>query len=405
MTKIKFAGVSTILIATICACYWIQWLTLHDFVISIDHGNILFEDLMFFYYPMARNIFSAKLPVPGYFYSAFFAILIFPLGTVSITQAVWIWGIAQTILAGLLGIVSGGRMAELSRANKVFFILLFLTSFPLLHNFKWGQVSVLITLCILAAMWSYINEHSILSGILLAFAVSIKYYPIIFIAYPLLKRDYRFLFAFGASVFAFFCIIPSFALGPLEWVNFEKAVGVLITKANFSKDINSQYFGYVILRMFPLEDTPIQKKILSALLQGIGGLVFLTNIGFIWKIEKRLMQDAILLSTGLLFLSLPFVIQTSWPHYFVYLPFCQTVAFIQVTQNHKPKKGFNLASVPISISCVMSSIFTFNLFPSWSEYNSKGILFISNFLLLLVFYQILFVKYKNSGEYPLPNMT
>jgi len=133
-------------------------------------------------------------------------------------------------------------------------------------------------------------------------------------------------------------------------------------------------------------------------LQGIGGLVLLANIGTIWKIQKRLTQDVVALSTCLLFLSLPFVVQTSWPHYFVYLPFCQTAAFTQIMQNHKIKKEFFPALVLTSVSCVMSSIFAFDLFLNWREYNSSGMLFISNFLLLLAFYQILLVKYKNNED-------
>lgn len=398
MSKKTFIGISVILVAAVYAYYWFQWRTINGFVTAIDHGDDLFGDLTTFYYPMAQGIFSSKLPVAGYYYSAFFAILISPLGAVSLAQAKWIWGIAQVIFAGLLGILSGTKLLELSRPNKIFFIFLFLTSFPLLHNFKWGQISVLMTLCILSAMWLYKNDHIVLSGILLAFAVSIKYYPIIFIIYPLLKRDVRFLAAFGISVLTFFAIVPSIALGPIEWINFEKAVSVLIAKAKFAGDVNSQYFGNVILRSFPLEDAPFKKKILSLFLQGVGGLVLLANIGLIWKIQKKQMRDALILSTGLLFLSLPFIIQTSWSHYFVYLPFCQAAVFIQITQFHVEGKNFKLALALTALSCMASSVFAFNLFPGWSEYNNMGTLFISNFLLLIAFHQVLWVGYKKSAD-------
>ncbi len=398
MTKKTFAGISILLVAAICAYYWYQWRTLHGFVTAMDHGDDLFGDLTAFYYPMAQNIFSAKLPVDGYYYSAFFALLISPLGTVSIAQAKLLWGIAQVIFTGLLGIVSGAKLLELSRAGKVFFILLFLTSFPLLHNFKWGQISVLITLCVLSAIWLYKNEYYILSGILLAFAVSIKYYPIIFIVYPLLKRDYRFLIAFSLSVLTFFAVIPSIALGPVEWIHFEKAVSILISDAKFAEDVNSQYFGHVILRAFPLEDAPFKKKILSLILQGLGGFALLVNIGLIWTIQKRHAQNALALSVSLLFLSLPFIIQTSWPHYFVYLPFCQAAALVQIMQFQKTGKGFKLTLALTSLSCMASSLFAFNLFPGWSDYNKIGMLFISNFLLLLAFYQILWIKHKSNEQ-------
>lgn len=389
MSRRTFIAISAILVAAISAYYWYQWRTISGFVTAIDHGDDLFGDLTTFYYPMAQNILSEKLPVPGYYYSAFFALLISPLGTVSLAQAKWIWGIAQVIFAGSLAIISGTKLLELSRSNKVFFIFLFLTSFPLLHNFKWGQISVLMTLCILAAMWLHKNEYPILAGIVLAFATSVKYYPIFFIVYPLLKKDYRFLIAFGLSVLTFFAIIPSIALGPFEWINFEKAVSELIIKARFAGDVNSQYFGHVVLRAFPFENAPFKNKILSVFLQGIGGLVLLANAGLIWKVEKEKARDALISSTGLLFLSLPFIIQTSWSHYFVYLPFCQIAALVEIMQLHKTGKSFKPALALTALSCMASSVFVFNLFPSWSEYNNMGMIFISNFLLLLAYHQIL----------------
>ena len=389
MSKKAFIAVSVSLVVAICAYYWYQWRTINNFVIAVDHGDVLFGDLTTFYYPMAQNILSAKLPVPGYYYSAFFALLISPLGNVSLSQAKWIWGIAQVIFAGSLAIISGTKLLELSRSNKIFFIFLFLTSFPFLHNFKWGQISALMTLCILATMWLYKNEYSILAGVLLAFAVSVKYYPIFFIVYPLLKKDYRFLIAFGLSALTFFAVIPSIVLGPLEWINFEKAVSELIIKARFAGDVNSQYFGHVILRAFPIVDAPFRKKVFSIFLQGIGGLVLLANAGLIWKIEKEKVRDALIPSTGLLFLSIPFIIQTSWSHYFVYLPFCQMAALIEIVQLHKTGKNFKLALALTALSCMASSIFVFNLFPGWSEYNNMGMVFISNFFLLIAYHQIL----------------
>jgi len=398
MTKKTFTSISITLVMMISAYYWIEWKTLHGFITAVDHGNDLFGDLITFYYPMAQNIFSVELPISGYYYSAFFAILISPLGMLSITQAKWIWGIAQVVLAGLLGWVSGAKLLELSRTHKIFFILLFLTSFPLLHNFKWGQISVLITLCILGAAWLYKKEYYLFSAILLAFSVSIKYYPILFIVYPLLKRDYRFLAMFGLCMVTFFAVIPSIALGALEWIHFEKAVSVLIANAKFAGDVNSQYFGHVILRIFPLEESPFRKKILATILQGMGGLVLLTNIWLTQKMQKRNIQDALVLSTALLFLSLPFIIQTSWSHYFVYLPFCQAAALMQVRQGDKEKSEFWLTLALTAGSCLASSIFIFNAFPSWSEYNHMNMLFISNFLLLIAFYQILRVAYKKSAD-------
>ena len=381
-----------ILIAAIFGYYWLEWRSLQNFVTSIDHGDILFGDLVDFYHPMAKVIFTEKLPVKGYYYSAFFALLISPLGSLPIEQAQWIWGTLQFILAGLVIWVAGFKMLELPRPQKLLFLFLFLTSFPLLHNFKWGQISVLMTLCIFASVCLYQQDRPILSALVLAFAVSIKYYPIIFLAYPLLKRDFRFLTVFGISALTFYAVIPSFALGPQAWIGFEKAVAQLITDAKFTGDVNSQYFGHVILRSLPFDDAPFKQKVASILLQFAGGIVFLANLGLIWLVQKKQMKDALVISTGLLFLSLPFIIQTSWSHYFVYLPFLQIALIHLLGAESKPALGLVIAS------CAASSILIFNLFPSWSEYNNAGMLFTANSLLLIVIYLRLWNGIKKSAD-------
>jgi len=392
MTKRTFILFVILLIAAVFGYFWLEWRSLQNFVTAIDHGDILFGDLVDFYHPMTKVILTEKLPVNGYYYSAFFALLISPLGSLPIEQAQWIWGALQVVLAGLLAWVAGFKTLELPRPQKLLFLFLFLTSFPLLHNFKWGQISVLMTLCILASMWLYQQDRPLLSALILAFAVSIKYYPIIFLAYPLFKRDFRFLSAFGISALIFYAVIPSLVLGPQAWVGFERAVSQLITDAKFTGDVNSQYLGHVILRSLPFDDAPFKQKVASMLLQSAGGLVFLANIGLIWLAQKKQVKDALVISTGLMFLSLPFIIQTSWSHYFVYLPFVQITLIHFFGKESKPALGFLVAS------CAASSILVFNLFPGWSAYNNAGMLFISNLLLLIAIYLWLWRGIKKSAD-------
>jgi len=392
MTKRTFILLVILLITAVFGYSWLEWRSLQNFVTAIDHGDILFGDLVDFYHPMAKVILTEKLPVKGYYYSAFFALLISPLGSLPIEQAQWIWGALQVVLAGLLAWVAGFKTLELPRPQKLLFLFLFLTSFPLLHNFKWGQISVLMTLCILASMWLYQQDRPLLSALILAFAVSIKYYPIIFLAYPLFKRDFRFLSAFGISALIFYAVIPSLVLGPQAWVGFERAVSQLITDAKFTGDVNSQYLGHVILRSLPFDDAPFKQKVASMLLQSAGGLVFLANIGLIWLAQKKQVKDALVISTGIMFLSLPFIIQTSWSHYFVYLPFVQITLIHFFGKESKPALGM------LVVSCAASSILVFNLFPGWSEYNNAGMLFISNLLLLIVTYLWLWHGIKKSAD-------
>lgn len=389
MKKQTFVILAFVITALVIGYYWLEWRSVQNFVTAIDHGDVLFGDFVDFYHPMAKVILTEKLPVKGYYYSAFFAILISPLGALPLSQAQIIWAILQMTLAVLLVWV-GFKTLELPHPQKLLLLFLFLTSFPLLHNLKWGQISVLMTLCILASMRLYQTDRPLLSALILAFAVSIKYYPIIFLLYPLLKRDFRFLAAFGISALIFYAIIPSMILSPTNWIGFEQAVRQLLSDSKFAGDVNSQYFGHFVLRMIPLEDAPFKKKILSLTLQAVGGLVFLANIGLIWLAQKRQVKDSLIISTSLLFLSLPFIIQTSWSHYFVYLPFCQMALL------HISNRESKLTIAIISLSYLASSIFAFNLFPDWSGYNQTGILFLANLLLLAGYYRRSFLEHRQT---------
>ncbi len=93
------------------------------------------------------------------------------------------------------------------------YTFLFITSLPLLHNIKWGQVSVLITLFILISLLLYEGDHKLGSAILLAFAISIKYYPAVFLVYFLLRRDGRYLLTCLAACGFFLLAIPALVMG------------------------------------------------------------------------------------------------------------------------------------------------------------------------------------------------
>ena len=68
----------TVLIAPvlllISAYYLWIWESVDSFVIAVDHSNQLFQDFLGHYYPRGRTILHITTPVPGYFYSAIFAL-------------------------------------------------------------------------------------------------------------------------------------------------------------------------------------------------------------------------------------------------------------------------------------------------------------------------------------------
>ena len=88
------------------------------------------------------------------------------------------------------------------------------------------------------------------------------------------------------------------------------------------------------------------------------------------------------LSAAALFVALPFVVPTSWPHYFVFLPFCQAALWVVLGE----ARAHWLWRVPVACSAVLASGYCFALFPSWRFYNGVGALWVADAALLGVLY-------------------
>lgn len=382
-----------LLLLIILGYYWYEWRTFSNFVIAIDRSPQFMYDFIYHYYPMGKQILENPIPVEGYFYTAFFALLIEPLSRQTISIATFIWGTIQALSLITLCIFSFFNIPNLKKYNFVFYIGLCITSFPILHNLKWGQVSLLITACVVTAFIAYQHpDKQIFAGVLLGFATAIKLYPALFGIYFILKRDIRTFIYFALSVFSFYFIIPSTILGIEHWYVFEKTANeALLDLGWVSRDINSQYIANVGSRWFNFVFDRPAGEVISGYLTTIGYILAISCIVCAWILaQQSTSSKRYNLSLASLFLLIPFVIKTSWPHYFVYLPFCQTTIlwyFISVYSHQTKISAQLLYSLPI-LSMLLSSIFVFNLFPEWSVYNTYGILLVSNLVLLIAIYII-----------------
>jgi hypothetical protein len=206
-----------------------------------------------------------------------------------------------------------------------------------------------------------------------------------------MKRDLRFLLVFVAATVVFICVLPSIALGPAVWFEFEKTVGSAIADLRtwVMSGPDSQYCAYVILRLAESEGAAAVSRTTLTLLEWLGYLWFAVNVFLVWQIHRRRSPDALLISTVTLFLSLPLIVKTSWPHYFVYLPFCQAAVLAQVGRLGWTRRDLWPSLLLASASVVLASVPVFNAFRDWSHYNGAGMLLWSNLALLVALYGIL----------------
>ncbi len=369
-----------------------EWSGIAAFVGAIDHNDLLLQDFLYYYYNMAAQMPDADTPVIGYLYSAFFAVVIAPLGKLAPADALWAWGLVQVILFLALLYVPFIHLLKRSSFTIILYTGVLATSFPVLHNTTWGQVSVLVTLCVVLSFHAYVSNWRGLAGAMLALAITIKYYPAVFVAYFILKRDWRFLAGLAVGLFLFYFAIPAWIMGPKSWLTFELAT--IDSRAKLDNwvigDVNSQYFAHVARRwteaLFNTSGDTI-----AAISRWLGYGVVLVSLNLLRLMRGSAMQGRDIIAMVILFLSLPFLVKTTWPHYMTWLPLCQLILLVQgVSRTDLARVARVLIAGLALISIGCSSFFGFALFPSWELYTGYGALFLANALLLIAVYLLVF---------------
>ncbi len=297
---------------------------------------------------------------------------------------------------------SGSPSASPWDSGKVrwLYVLLVATCFPIFHNLARGQVSLLLVACVLCAFDALLAKRRLLGGCFLAFAAAIKFYPVLFVVYFLLIRDVRTLAAFCLAGLLFFAVLPSFALGVFDWVQFEVASREAVSEASswIAHDSNSQYITHVGLRyaawLFPSADQGLLAQVLTVL----GFTVAAFNIILVWRLHRRRISDETALALVALFLAQPFVIPTSWPHYFSYLPFCQAFLLGSLYRDWPSNSSSSILFTLTVLSAIASTTFLFNSFPHWSFYNGYSFLFFANMLLIPPLYGLSWRKLRATEQ-------
>jgi hypothetical protein len=315
-------------LAGAAALHFATWRSLPDFVRRTDDYRLIFADFVLQYRPAAEEILRSASPYPGYYYSAFFALCLTPFAAPSEADALRVWGALQLLsiaaMAWLCARFSPGRL----RSAALFVVL---TSAPLLHNFKWGQVSIVIVLLVYACFLAERSGRTVLAALLLACAAAIKYYPAMFLLFFLARRRTRFALAFAGWLLVLFLGIPAVVLGPQKSLEFHRLSRESWRRdsARHALDVNSQYFPSVATRwkqalqgtFAPVSPSPSLRIALAA--AGIAVFAGAALLAIRERGGRRDPRIVSLRSASLLFAATPFLVPTSWPHYFVFLPCAQ----------------------------------------------------------------------------------
>ena len=365
--------------------YYLRWGTFENFNAAIDHCDFIFCDFNKPFYIMGENILTVKAPTNGFYYSPFAALLFLPYGQQPRQLALILWGISLFI--GLIGLylVWQPFMQRNNPPFKLLYLFLLFTAFPVLHNFKWGNISIFIVLLIFAAMTLYQSGRWIWSSFWLAFASTVNFYPIIFALPFLFKRDLKMLIAIGLFILLLAIIVPMAVIGLEPTINFYLEVlrnpqsrSPFFVVNGDPRGSTSQYFPRLMLRL--LGGTIPEFWLI--VVQGVSLLLLAGNMFLAWMAANSRHADRLPWSFLFVFTSIPFVVPTSWSHYFVFLPAFQAWAVFAISRG-----GRVLAIseyVLLFISIVLSNGFYYLSFEKRELYAFGGFVFWSSLLLMIV---------------------
>lgn len=386
-TSVGFAVYAAIILFLLLACYAVTWRSIAGFQVAIDTCARPFCDFAAFYYPMGEVVFQTALPLKGFVYSPFIAIVLSIFPALGFDASLVLWGILQAI-AIVFYIILFRKLVPAGLPIQLLFIVLTLSSFPILHAFSWGQVGIFTTASILGALALYERSQRTLAAVLLAFGLSFKFFPIIFLAPFVFRRDIRFLSFIGVACAIFLFFIPYLFLGADNTLSFYS--GLVEEYRNFDwviTNYNTQHFPNVFMRLG--EALGMNAGDYLPFLRWISYGIAAINMGLVYLVQRAHLQHSNLWSFHIIFLTIPLVLLTSWPADLVYVSFAQGLLTWYRLEERKPPERTswrNATLVLLLASIICSNIFFFNLIGDHERYGFIGFIFWSNLFLLAASY-------------------
>ena len=331
------------------------------------------------YYPQGLRLQSRPEAVPGFYYSPFFAVcmwLLSHLGAAS-ARALWFTAVASAITALLVLPTSLGLLR--TRRAALAYALALALSLPVLHDALYGQVSSISCVLVALSLLAYGRSRRTLSALLLGLATAIKFYPALFGLYYLARRDIKTAAYYSLTVLVCVVLMPWLVLGGH---GYELLVTAIIENlAQLSRYLSNTHYSNAAASVLAraaepwLGVGPAASRVALAL----SGILGASQIGLMFRAARR---DDRLSTLVLGFTALPFVVRSSWVHYFVFLPLVQ--AYLLRASRAAAAQPFSrwCALLGPAISATFISYPYFSLFPDADAYYRSGMPFWATLVLL-----------------------
>src|SRR5512146_3112574 len=232
-----------------------------------------------------------------------------------------------------------------------------------------------------------------------------------FLALFAARRDVRFLLLAAGAGALLLIVVPVVFLGFEQTYRFYDALRLAYGGFDWVlRSYNSQYFPNVIVRLAltfgdpGLSRIPFLQVYALPFLRATAWAVVIANVALVYRVQRIGMVHANLWSAVVLFLTVPFVLGTSWPVDLVPLPFAQAflvwailsgdAAFLpgdpeSERRSRLPTVQLAASGLMVLSSIAVSNVVLFNSIGNYTTYGTLGLVFWADLLLLLAAYLLL----------------
>lgn len=302
------------------------------------------------FHPTLAALTETGLPGVGWFYPPTLAVLAWPFGQLEPDTAVKAWTALQLVLLAVWCLLPPHLLRGTPPAVAVAYTFAATLSVPVLQVLKWGQMSTALALLCLAAFVALDRGRSALAGALLGLAVALKVYPVLLLAWPLVRRDGRALGVAAVTSVLLAFVLPAAVLGVGGLEAFYAGVRQGMDEAQgwMRMSPGSHFVPTVVARL--AHDEALRERVLQpAAIASVGFLPLLAAV------RRQRQDDAALWAFAVIGGAFPFLVASSWLHYFAYLPVGWLVlarALPELPAVHRPGVGLLLTASVLFSSLV-----------------------------------------------------
>ena len=155
-------------------------------------------------------IYNSNSGIEEFKYLPLFALIFSPLAMIKKLPALYIWTILNIFLLYFIFLLLY-RLKQISftRVKDLLLIicLFTLTGRYILSNIKLGQVNILLCLLMVLTMYFEINKKYFWASVVLAFSLTIKFFPLLFLVYFVLRRRFK-IVTYTILMIVIFLLLP-----------------------------------------------------------------------------------------------------------------------------------------------------------------------------------------------------